>query len=271
MSWLINALVDVETGDEKSNHPISGSSFPSSEHHVDVDRLVHILDLATETYNDEEIDMYGSPLVKVFLQIAESGLPRLKARLQALLLPSSQKRDAPLGSGSSLPARLLRLSTAPMASNMRALIPMLLFELSDNDVEKFVRNIGYGYAAGYLASKGLPLPAGALDSWASGNMVDNNTGYTGGTVVVNPITGQRRDRESDTPLPEMTDAEKEREAERLFVLFERWFFSLNPFDLLLMFRRLRETGVVNVENPVAQAARQGRFEELDSDDDQPDK
>ncbi len=49
--------------------------------------------------------------------------------------------------------------------------------------------------------------------------------------------------------PEMTEEEKEREAERLFVLFER----------------LKKTGVVDVVNPVEQAMREGRFEELPDD------
>ena len=48
----------------------------------------------------------------------------------------------------------------------------------------------------------------------------------------------------------MTDAEKEREAERLFVLFER----------------LRATGVLNVENPLRTAQQTGRFEELSDDE-----
>lgn len=38
---------------------------------------------------------------------------------------------------------------------------------------------------------------------------------------INPITGQRTDMEPVDTGPEMTDIEKEREAERLFVLFER--------------------------------------------------
>ena len=38
---------------------------------------------------------------------------------------------------------------------------------------------------------------------------------------INPITGQRTDMEPVDTGPEMTDEEKEREAERLFVLFER--------------------------------------------------
>ncbi len=64
---------------------------------------------------------------------------------------------------------------------------------------------------------------------------------------INPITGQRRDMEPEDELPEMTDEEKEREAERLFVLFER----------------LKATGVMEVVNPVEAAQREGRFEEVD--------
>jgi len=44
----------------------------------------------------------------------------------------------------------------------------------------------------------------------------------------------------------MTEEEKEREAERLFVLFER----------------MRRLGVMQVENPVRRAQQEGRFEEL---------
>lgn len=64
---------------------------------------------------------------------------------------------------------------------------------------------------------------------------------------MNPITGQRRDRETGVEAVEMSEEEKEREAERLFVLFER----------------LRATGVVDVGNPVESAVREGRFEEVD--------
>jgi hypothetical protein len=63
---------------------------------------------------------------------------------------------------------------------------------------------------------------------------------------INPITGQRLEAESIPDIAEMTDEEKEREAERLFVLFER----------------MRSLGV-GVENPVRTAQQSGRFEELD--------
>lgn len=80
---------------------------------------------------------------------------------------------------------------------------------------------------------------------------------------VNPITGQRLDMEPKLHVPEMTHEEKEREAERLFVLFERSVLASSHL-FLLMFPRLRATGVIDVENPVAQAVREGRFEEVDS-------
>ncbi|CAG8735726.1 7885_t:CDS:2, partial [Racocetra persica] len=61
---------------------------------------------------------------------------------------------------------------------------------------------------------------------------------------INPITGQYLDDEAPS-LSDMTDEEKEREAERLFVLFER----------------LKKTGVMNVVNPVEEAAKSGKLNE----------
>ena len=99
----------------------------------------------------------------------------------------------------------------------------------------------------------LPVPEGTLNN--EGGEVENPgekmTKVDG--QEINPITGQRRDMEPEDILPEMTDEEKEREAEKLFVLFER----------------LKATGVMNVVNPVEQAVREGRledrFEEVDDD------
>lgn len=121
---------------------------------------------------------------------------------------------------------------------------------------------GNGYAAGFLQLNGLRLPSGALDDEAGGGNSDNGTKACMEAFEVNPITGQRRDMEPKLHIPEMTDEEKEREAERLFVQFER--SVLASFRLsLLTFPRLRATGVVDVESPVAQAVREGRFEEVD--------
>ena len=76
---------------------------------------------------------------------------------------------------------------------------------------KFVENVGYGFASGFLFQNNIPVPQNAVGA--------DGAGPSGRPV--NPITGQFLDQESGPDLPEMTDEEKEREAERLFVLFER--------------------------------------------------
>ena len=101
--------------------------------------------------------------------------------------------------------------------------------------------VGYGYASGFLLSKNIPMPESAIKDAGEGS---------GAGVPINPITGQRLDMEERVEMPEMTQEEKEREAERLFVLFER----------------LKKTGVVNVQNPVEEAYRSGRIEELSDSD-----
>lgn len=104
---------------------------------------------------------------------------------------------------------------------------------------KFTQQVGYGNAVGFLVNKGVAMepPQGSHHD----------------TEDVNPITGQYVKEEKLPDLKDMTDEEKEREAERLFVLFER----------------LKKTGIIDVENPIAKAMQesQGRFEEIQSDSD----
>ena len=105
--------------------------------------------------------------------------------------------------------------------------------------------IGYGNSAGFLFNRGiLSAPPTAESSGAS----------DGVNPSVNPITGTIQ-QEQD-PGPEMTDEEKEREAEKLFVLFER----------------LEKSGAM--ENPLRKALHEGKLEKYkdraskgDSDDD----
>ncbi len=64
---------------------------------------------------------------------------------------------------------------------------------------------------------------------------------------VNPITGEYETVEEEE-ISKMSEEEKEREAERLFVLFDR----------------LNRTGVVQARHPMAAAQEQGRFEEIEA-------
>ncbi|KZV81448.1 hypothetical protein EXIGLDRAFT_779695, partial [Exidia glandulosa HHB12029] len=60
---------------------------------------------------------------------------------------------------------------------------------------------------------------------------------------INPITGMRVDPNAQSGLDDMTDEEKEREAERLFVLFDR----------------LEKTGM-GVQNPFRKAFQEGKIQ-----------
>jgi Guanine nucleotide exchange factor synembryn len=122
----------------------------------------------------------------------------------------------------------------------------------DSSPTALVEAIGYGFASGHLFSHGIPVPENIQNAMGNTAGMPGETASRGSTTTegredVNPITGQKWEDERIPDLSSMTDEEKEREAERLFVLFER----------------MRKLGVVNVENPIRTAQQSGRFEELD--------
>ena len=235
VNYLINALVNLELEETAATV-------------AHVDKLVSILNQAISTYQPTQLETMAAPLITVLRKMCDVAPPEAKEHMQKVLLPTDVDRDLPIGQSDTFSSRLLRLSTSPVAPNLREAIPSLLFELSGRDASRFVRNVGYGFAAGYLMSHDIPMPNSARST-------DGTTGETDGGVQINPITGQRLDKEPVGEEPEMTTEEKEREAERLFVLFER----------------LRATGVIDVQNPVRQAMEEGRFdnriEEVDDDPD----
>jgi hypothetical protein len=71
--------------------------------------------------------------------------------------------------------------------------------------------VGYGNVAGFLFHKGI-LSAPAPPPSGSSDLPESTQG-------LDPITGIRARPKAE--LPEMTDEEKEREMDKLFVLFDR--------------------------------------------------
>ncbi|KAL0935062.1 guanine nucleotide exchange factor synembryn [Colletotrichum truncatum] len=229
---LINALLNLELESKE----IQSSIYPDAEPKKVAERLIELLDLSLKAYPDNELEQLTTPLVGV-LRRAHDGAPEgVKNYIRMTLLPNEDDRKEVLGRGTSLTSRLLRNSTNPLTPQLRDAISHLLFDMSDRDASKFVENVGYGFASGFLFQNNIPIPSNATETSSAG---DNQR-------PVNPITGQFVDREKQVDMPEMTEEEKEREAERLFVLFER----------------LKKTGIVDIQNPVEQAVRSGRFDEL---------
>ncbi|KAK2761057.1 guanine nucleotide exchange factor synembryn [Colletotrichum kahawae] len=229
---LVNALLNLKLEDED----IQSSIYPKNEPKKVSERLIELLDLSLKAYTDNELEQLTTPLVGVLRRVHDGAPEEVKKYIRTTLLPTEEDRKEVLGRGTSLTSRLLRNSTNPMTPQLRDAISHLLFDMSDKDASKFVENVGYGFASGFLFQNNIPIPANASEAFSSGD----------GQRHVNPITGQFIDKEKDVDVPEMTEEEKEREAEKLFVLFER----------------LRRTGIVDIQNPVEQAVRSGRFDEL---------
>lgn len=229
---LINALAAIDW-----------STIQEDDIRILTTRLVSLLQASTNSSTTgataAQVEAKLVPLVVVLRKIVHTGERSSVRELRERLLPADAERDKPLGTSDSLPSRLLRLQLAAAMPNLSEAVSGLLFDLSDRNALTFVRNIGYGHAAGYLMKHNIPAP----------DVAAADTSFHVGGAPVNPITGQRIDAETQRNSLDMSDAEKEREAERLFVLFER----------------LKKTGVVNVENPVTAAKQSGRLEELPDD------
>ncbi|KAL1888491.1 hypothetical protein Sste5346_009535 [Sporothrix stenoceras] len=231
---VVNALLTLNLTSDKGNAAL----FPKSEPAALTERLIQLLDLSLHKYVDTELDTAVLPLVTALRKIYElAPVETVRPIMHAKLLPTEADRKKVLGHGDNLPSLILKHTTNALAPEFRNSVSHMLFELSDKDATKFVQNVGYGFASGFLFQNNVPIPEGATDTFRAAAAAE------GGGRAINAVTGQFVDEETVPDMPEMTDEEKEREAERLFVLFER----------------LRKTGIVNVENPITTAAREGRL------------
>lgn len=227
---LISALINLPLELAESH------LFPRSDPKIHVERLVNLLDLATAAYPERDLEQQVSPLLSVLRKIYAVAPRPVKVHLRVLLLPTAEDRLKPLGATNTLSSRILKLSTSPLAPTAREELSHLLFEMSDKDAKNFVQNVGYGFASGFLFQNNVPIPENALDAWSIndsasvggrssvGERSSSSSARTFGMVggkAVNPITGQTLESEEPWEGNKMTREEKEREAERLMVMFDR--------------------------------------------------
>ncbi|ORY57142.1 guanine nucleotide exchange factor [Pseudomassariella vexata] len=233
ISTLVNGLLNLDVGAKE----VQSSLYPQEGPNVLADRLLDILVGASTTYSNDELESLVTALIGVIRAVHEYAPEEVKASIRRRLLPTEKDRNEVLGRSGTISSWLLRNSTNPVTPQLRNAISDLLFDMSDKDASKFVDNVGYGFASGFLFNRNIPIPQSASEAFA-------NAG--GSSRPVNPVTGQFLDSERHPAAPEMSQEEKEREAERLYVLFER----------------LRANGIISAENPVRIAQQEGRFEEL---------
>lgn len=121
---------------------------------------------------------------------------------------------------------------------------------------KLTDEIGYGNAAGTLFNKGMGLPPKpeATVEEIPDDRVQASKASVEEDVPRNPITGlEQAETEPRNPMADMTEEEKEREAERMMALFDR--MERNPAMQL-------------VENPMKDAVRSGKIGEWERSEQQ---
>ena len=222
VNYLINSLINLDLEGKTSPQSTVNPLFPRFDPNCNADRLTNILDAAVCNYEAETLEQVATPLVTLLRSIYSFAPEGVKEQMRSLLLPSEDERDRPLGRSETLSSRLLTLTTTTVAPTLRDSISNMLYELSDKDQNTFVRNVGYGFASGFFVAHKMPLiPGTAAEAWSTKEGKSRFEYPTGTVSEVNPITGQRLDMEPVDTGPELSLEEKEREAERLFVLFDR--------------------------------------------------
>lgn len=213
---LVNSLLNLDLANNDAQH----SLFPRSDQKLFVQRLIELLDIGIIAYKEANLDTQASPLVTLLRLLYDVAPKDVKSFMKESLLPTEADRQHVLGKTESLPSRLLRLTTAPMAPQMREELSNLLFTLCDNDARTFTRAVGYGFASGFLFQRNIPIPDNALDEYSTTSS-DARSSTSSQQKEFNPVTGQAREFEPKEQGPAMSQEEKEREAEKLMVLFER--------------------------------------------------
>ncbi|KAM9716532.1 chaperone Ric-8A-like [Menidia menidia] len=125
--------------------------------------------------------------------------------------------------GSTVKNRLVRLMTH-LDTDLKHCAADLIFVLCKENVRRFVKYTGYGNAAGLLATRGLlggQSPGAYNSSVQYSSDSDSDTEeYRQAKDRINPVTG-RVEAEQPDPMEGMTEEEKEEEAKRLIMLFNR--------------------------------------------------
>ncbi|KAG6046719.1 hypothetical protein E4U17_007790 [Claviceps sp. LM77 group G4] len=237
-SPLVNSLLNLDIQADESR----SSLYPDDAPCRVTSRIVNLLDRGLRAYSGNDLETLVTPVVSLLSRLYENAPLDVRQAMKEVLLPTVEDRQVVLGHGESLASKLLNNSTNPTAPALRDAISHLLFDLSDKDASTFVENVGYGFASGFLFQNNLPVPSSFSSGLSRGEA-------SRGQKPVNPITGQFLDEEKLANVPDLTEEEKQREAERLFVLFER----------------LKKTGIISMQNPVEKAVQEGRFEELSDD------
>lgn len=159
--------------------------------------------------SDSTLDELLPPLVMLICKLV-TGDSGARERLREWLIPANLDRTVVLESRADTLGRLLRLLTSVYHSRLNVTSGELLYAVCNHDATMLISQVGYGNVAGFLFNKGI------VTGPPSSGEAAGTAGPSG--PQINPITGAVQEERPDI---EMTEEEREREAEKLFVLFDR--------------------------------------------------
>ncbi|KIJ70641.1 hypothetical protein HYDPIDRAFT_105384 [Hydnomerulius pinastri MD-312] len=158
----------------------------------------------------ESLDDILSPLVMLLTRFC-LGDDDAKVRIRNWFMPPNIDRTSPLEQRSDVLGRCLRLLQSAHHSRLNRLVGEMFFAMCDSDATTLSGYLGYGNVAGFLFHKGVVSAPPRTSTMGAPST-------TPAGLPINPITGTI---EREPEPVDMTEEEKEQEAEKLFVLFDR--------------------------------------------------
>ncbi|XP_034563391.1 synembryn-A isoform X2 [Notolabrus celidotus] len=201
--------------------PLQADSQQSKGVNMD---CVHILLLFMER-RLESRDKMKEKLTPVLNLLTESCRAHRETRhyVRRHILPPLRDVSHRPEEGSTVKSRLIRLMTH-LDTDLKHCAADLIFVLCKENVRRFVKYTGYGNAAGLLATRGLLGGQTSMtlrsDAQYSSDSDSDTEEYLQVKDRVNPVTGRVEAQQPD-PIEGMTEEEKEEEAKRLIILFNK--------------------------------------------------
>ncbi|PWN36222.1 uncharacterized protein FA14DRAFT_52984 [Meira miltonrushii] len=202
------------------------------------------------TRNEEEdLQAIGEPALLLLRKLA-NGSEKFRLIAKSRILPESIDRKIGLDKREDLTGILIRLMGSQNYPRLARASGEALLAICGGRASQMTAEIGYGPCAGFLTNIGQAhaVPESEMKD-SSGRPIDPITGK------VLPTTEEMVRQDAESGFSQMTEEEKEAEAERLFGLFDR----------------LDKTGIIKVDkssNPMQKAVDSGRFQEIDEEEDE---
>uniref|UniRef100_A0A3Q0RA37 Synembryn n=1 Tax=Amphilophus citrinellus TaxID=61819 RepID=A0A3Q0RA37_AMPCI len=142
----------------------------------------------------------------------------IRRYIKAQVLPPLKDVESRPEVGTTIRNKLVRLMTH-VDMGVKQTAAEFLFVLCKESVDNLLKYTGYGNAAGLLAARGL-LGGGRGETQYSDDEDSDTEEYKSVKPFINPITGHV-EKPLPNPIEEMTEEQKEYEAEKLANMFDK--------------------------------------------------